>query len=81
MVEAKVVLDSLGRLLIVAGGMLLVAGVVILLAGRIPFLGRLPGDIVIQREGFSCLIPVATSIILSLLLTLILNVIVRLLSR
>jgi hypothetical protein len=44
-------------------------------------LGRLPGDIRIEREGFSCYFPIATMLVLSLLLTLLLNVIVRFLNR
>jgi hypothetical protein len=43
--------------------------------------GRLPGDIHIERDGFSCFIPLATSIILSLLLTLALNILLRFLNR
>ena len=44
-------------------------------------LGRLPGDIVIHRDGFTCMFPIATSILLSILLTIVLNLIVRLWSR
>jgi hypothetical protein len=43
-----------------------------LLAGRFPFIGRLPGDILIHRDGLTCWIPIVTSIVLSILLTLIL---------
>ncbi len=73
--------QTLGRLLIIGGIALLVLGAAFLLAPRLPFLGRLPGDIVLQREGFSCVIPLATCIILSLLLTLIVNIILRLLGK
>ncbi|WP_279384257.1 DUF2905 domain-containing protein [Geotalea toluenoxydans] len=41
-------------------------------AGKIPWLGRLPGDIYIKRENFSFYFPLATSILVSLLLSLIL---------
>jgi len=74
-------LQPLGRLLIIGGIVLLALGIVLVLAPRLPFLGRLPGDIVLRREGFACVIPLATCIILSLLLTLILNVVVRLLGK
>jgi hypothetical protein len=47
----------------------------------LPWLGRLPGDIRIEREGFGCFIPIVTSILLSLLLTVLLNVVIRLLNR
>jgi hypothetical protein len=74
-------LSDIGRTVLVLGGVLVVIGLVLTFAGRIPLLGRLPGDIVIQREGLSCAIPIATSIVLSLLLTLVLNVLARLGSR
>jgi hypothetical protein len=74
-------LSDVGRLVLVVGGLLVVVGLALTFAGRIPSLGRLPGDIVIQREGLSCAIPIATSIVLSLLLTLVLNVLARFGSR
>jgi len=48
------------------------AGVVITFAGKIPWLGKLPGDIYIKRENFSIYIPLATSILLSVIISLIL---------
>jgi len=48
---------------------------------KLPFLGKLPGDIVVQREGFSFYFPVVTCIVLSILLTIVLNVVIRLLGR
>lgn len=76
-------MDDLGKTLIVFGGAIVVAGGLILLAGRIPGLGlgRLPGDIVIQRDGFSCFFPLVTSILLSLVLTVVLSLLARLLNR
>lgn len=62
-------MQPLGRLLIVLGIGLLVAGLLLSFGGRIPWLGRLPGDIVVERPGFRFYFPVATSILLSLLLT------------
>jgi len=72
-------LENLGRLLLLLGGILVLLGIVLLLVGRVPYLGRLPGDIYIQRDGFSCYIPLLTGLILSLILTILLNVIVRIL--
>ena len=58
------------------------AGGVLWLADRLGFpLGRLPGDVRIEREGFSCFLPLASSILISVLLTLAINLIVRLMSR
>ena len=62
-------LQPLGRLLIVAGLVLVGLGVFLSLCGKIPGLGRLPGDIVIERGSFRMYIPLATSILLSLVLT------------
>lgn len=72
---------SIGRLLILAGLGLCLVGLILLLVDRVPYLGRLPGDIRIQREGFSCFVPLATMLLLSLLLTLVLNLLLRLLGR
>lgn len=69
--------DQLGRLLILAGLVVAALGVLLLLAGRLPFLGRLPGDLTFSRDNLTVHIPIATSILLSLLLTLILNLFFR----
>lgn len=62
---------DLGRLLMIAGGVLLLLGVVFSLGVRLPWLGRLPGDIVIERENFRFYFPLATSIVISILLSLV----------
>jgi len=70
-------MDSLGKMLILLGLVLALLGGLLLLAGRIPFLGRLPGDILIRRENWSFYIPLTTSIVISLLLTLLLSLFSR----
>lgn len=73
---------SLARILMIAGVALLLIGGLIYLAARFGLpLGRLPGDIRIQGDNFSCFFPLATSILLSILLTLILNLAARFLNR
>jgi len=70
-------MENLGRTLLVLGALLIVAG-------RLPFLrelGHLPGDIRIEREGFSCFFPLASMLLVSLLLSLALTIILRLLNR
>lgn len=62
----------MGRILIVVGLLIAVVGILLLFVGRIPFLGRLPGDFVIQRRQFTFYFPIATCVVLSLLLTLVL---------
>jgi DUF2905 family protein len=65
-------MPSLGKSLIILGLIIAAIGVVLTLAGRIPWLGRLPGDIYIKKENFTFYFPLATSIIISIVLTLIL---------
>ena len=62
--------DSMARMLIVLGVVLALVGGLFLLVGKIPFLGRLPGDIVLRRENWSFYFPLTTSILISLVLTL-----------
>jgi hypothetical protein len=57
----------LGRLLIVLG--LVIAGIGVLVAVGLP-LGRLPGDLVVRRGSFTFYLPIATSIVVSVVLTL-----------
>ena len=73
--------EELGRMLLIVGGILALVGLALTLGDKIPFLGRLPGDIRIQRENFSCSFPLATSLLLSLVLTLLLNVVLRVLRK
>jgi hypothetical protein len=67
-------LPQLGKALIFFGVMLVVAGLLLLFADRIPFLGRLPGDIVYKKGNFTLYVPLATMIIVSVLLTIIFNI-------
>jgi hypothetical protein len=65
-------MSSLGKSLILIGLVIALIGVVLNFAGRIPWLGRLPGDIYLKRENFTFYFPLATSIVISLLLSFIL---------
>ena len=72
---------DIGRMLVILGLVLLVGGAVLWIGGalgtRIPFLGRLPGDIHVQRGNWSFYFPLTTSIILSIVLTLVLALLSR----
>ena len=68
---------TMGRLLVGIGLFIVVIGGLLIVFGRLPFLGRLPGDIRIQRGNFACFMPIATSILLSVLLTLAINLFLR----
>lgn len=63
-------LPSLGKLLVVAGLFLVVLGILFMVVGKVPFLGRLPGDISIRRGNFSFYFPLTTCIIVSVVLSL-----------
>ncbi len=62
--------NDIGKTLIVLGLLIALAGVLLVFVGRVPWIGRLPGDIDIQRGNWHFYFPIATSILLSLLLTL-----------
>jgi hypothetical protein len=63
--------------LIVLGLLVAAVGGILLLLERVPGLGRLPGDILVQRGNFRLYAPIATSLLLSLLLTFLLNLLAR----
>ena len=63
-------LGALGKTLIIFGVILLGIGLLLTLGDKIPWIGKLPGDISIRRERFSFYFPIATCIIISLILTL-----------
>lgn len=54
----------------IVGGLLVLLGAVFSLGARIPWLGRLPGDIIIERPNFKFYFPIATSILISIILSL-----------
>jgi Protein of unknown function (DUF2905) len=62
---------DIGRMLIVLGAVLLLIGLAFSLGGKLPWLGRLPGDIVWRRGNATFYFPIVTCLLLSLLLTLI----------
>jgi hypothetical protein len=65
-------LAGLGKIFIYLGLVLVVMGVILTLAGKLPWLGRLPGDISIEGENFSFYFPLATSILVSVIISLVL---------
>ncbi len=66
-------LQNIAKLLIIFGIIIAALGALLLLFRNsgMPFLGKLPGDIVIQKKNFTFYIPIATSILLSIILSLI----------
>ncbi len=63
-------MQQLGKLLIIVGVVVIAIGGLALLSGRIPWLGRLPGDFLIQKKNFTFYFPLATSILISVILTI-----------
>jgi hypothetical protein len=67
----------LGKLLIIIGIVITVLGVIIAFVGKIPWMGRLPGDIYIRRDNFTFYFPLATSVLLSIIISLIFWIVKR----
>ena len=63
-------LGDLGKVLIIFGIVIAGIGVLLLVGDKIPWIGRLPGDIMIKREKFTFYFPIVTCIIISIILTL-----------
>jgi len=64
-------LSGIGRLLLVVAAVLGIIGALLLLAPKVPWLGRLPGDIVIARERTTFYFPLTTCVLISLIVSLI----------
>ena len=69
--------NGLGKLLILVGGILIIIGTIMVFAGKIPWLGRLPGDIYVERPNFTFFFPLTTSILVSVILSLVLYLLSR----
>jgi hypothetical protein len=69
-------MGDVGRLLLLLGALIALAGLVLIFWPNLP-LGRLPGDFRFRVGGGTVFLPLATSILLSLLLTLLLNLFFR----
>ena len=73
--------QEISKMLLAIGLVIAAVGLVLMFAGKVPYLGRLPGDIRIERENLSFSFPIVTCIIVSLTLTLILNLVIRFFNR
>jgi hypothetical protein len=63
-------LGALGKMLILIGVFIILIGLFFILGEKIPWVGRLPGDIIIRKKNFTFYFPIVTSIIISIVLTL-----------
>jgi hypothetical protein len=66
-------IHHLGKLIIILGIFLVAIGALIVLAPKIPYIGRLPGDIYVKGDRFAIYFPLVSSILISVILTLFLN--------
>ena len=64
-------MSDVGRALVIVGAVIAVVGIVLMLAGRVPWIGRLPGDIYIRRGNWSFYFPLATCLLLSAVFSLV----------
>jgi len=64
---------SIGKMLVAVGVLLILIGVILLVFNKIGFLGKLPGDIHVQKKNFEFHFPIATCIVVSILLSLLLS--------
>ncbi len=63
-------MTGIGKTLIIFGAILIILGLIFLIAPKIPYIGKLPGDIVIKREKFTVYFPLASCLLISLLISL-----------
>jgi hypothetical protein len=74
-------MEGLGKILLIIGGIIIFLGLILVFSNHIPFLGKLPGDIFVKKDGFSIYFPIVTFIILSILITAIVNVILYFINK
>ena len=67
-------LQDLGRIIIIFGIVLIVLGAALWLFGQLPFIGKLPGDILVQKPNFTFYAPITTAIIISIVLSILLTI-------
>ena len=70
-------LRAIAKLLLFGGLILILAGALLLILAKLPFIGKLPGDVHIQRRGFSLYLPLATCLLLSILMTIMLRLFLK----
>ena len=70
-------LEPIGRALVIIGVFITVLGAVMLLTPRVPWLGHLPGDVVIHRDDLTIYIPITTVLLVSVVLSVVISVLGR----
>jgi hypothetical protein len=73
--------EQIGKLMIVGGLAIIIVGLFLTFGNKIPLIGRLPGDVFIQRGNFRFYFPIVTGLILSIVLTVLANLVLKLFGR
>ncbi len=63
-------MGALGKMLILLGVLVIIIGLLLLVGEKIPWVGKLPGDIIVKKERFTFYFPITTCILISIILTL-----------
>ncbi|MBT9130832.1 MAG: hypothetical protein DDT40_00626 [candidate division WS2 bacterium] len=66
-------MKEIGKVLIILGSIALFLGIYLFLGGKLSFLGRLPGDILIEKENYRFYFPLASGLLVSIILTIVIN--------
>ncbi len=74
-------MDSIAKILLIVGGVIVLLGLLILLASHVPFIGKLPGDIIIRKDNFTFYFPIVTFLIISIVLSIIVTLIIKFLGK
>jgi uncharacterized protein HemY len=70
-------IEFFGKILIFFGAILIFLGLIFSFAGKIPYFGKLPGDVYIKKENFTFYFPITTCILVSIILSVIFYLIFR----
>jgi len=73
--------ETLGKYVILTGIFIVILGLLLTFWNKIPFLGKLPGDIIIEKGNFQFFFPIATGIVISIILTIVINIIIRFIGK
>ncbi len=67
-------LHDMGKMLLIFGIFMVIVGLFLIFGSKVPFIGKLPGDIVIKKGNFTFYFPLATSLLLSVILTILFSI-------
>jgi hypothetical protein len=74
-------LENVGRVLIVVGLVVVALGLLFVIGSRVPFLGRLPGDLHWERDGVTIYAPLASGLLVSVVLSVLVTLALRVTGR